>query len=141
MARALETSTPEELIEGNVDRLEAEGTFHFLILLMKDQEMAYTDDRVDGYSAQLQVLEGEHAGKSLGITLYDGNASHKDSGAFARKKQTAFFIAANLLTPQQMGQSITIDETQGAGAQVIAKIKYGKENDKTGKRYLDIDGL
>ena len=141
MGRTVDTSSSEEMLDNSGDRLETPGSYHFMVLLMKDQEMAYSDDHVDGYSAQLQVIHGEHAGKTMGVTLYDPNASNKDGGAFLRKKQTSFFIAANLMTPAQIGTSVEIDETQAAGAQLIATTKLGQVSEKTGKQYLEIDGL
>jgi hypothetical protein len=139
MGRAIAAPTTEEMTEGG-ERLEAEGTYHFLVLICKDQEMPHNSDYFDGYSAKLQVFHGPHEGKEIGILLQDGS-DNKDGGAFARKKQTAFFIATNVMSIAQMGQSVEINESIAAGAQVVATVKLGKVSEKTGKQYLDIEGL
>lgn len=139
MVREVETSSQEEMTDVSGDRLEVAGTFHCIVDLMKDGEMPYSDDDFDGFSARLRVVEGDHAGKTLGVLLRDPNDSHSDKGAFCRRRQTAFFIATELMAVGDINKSVSIDEGEAADAQVICKFKFGKANDD-GVKYLDLDG-
>ncbi len=138
MARTMVTPQAED-VAGENTRLEAEGYFHCFIKDVKDGQVHYGDEAVEGFSAFFQVVEGEHKDKTLGTTLRDGLASHSDGGDFCRRIQAAFCIAANLLTPSQLnGGQASFDEQNARNQQVIIKVKLGKE--KNGKRYHDLDG-
>lgn len=136
MSSTISFDAPEE-ISGGGNFLTEPGSYHLLIKDIRAGQNG-SDDMVDGIWTELEVLAGEHAGKKITMTLYNGNISHKDSGEFARKKQAAFLIAANILTPAQLGQKVSIDVSQGNGHQVCCVLELGQPSAKTGKRYLEI---
>lgn len=120
-------------------RLEAEGYFHFSVKDVRPEQKPYSDDALDGFSVILEVVEGEHAGKTIGVSMRTGLETHKDKGEFCRKVQTAFGLATNQLTPDHLGKKVSYEETSCRNHQVVAKIKLGKPTD-SGKQYYDLDG-
>lgn len=132
------TAPKAEDVYGQSDRLEAEGVFHFQVKDVKVGEMAHGDKALDGFSAKLSVLEGEHSGKEIGINFLNGQPTHKDGGESCNRKQAAFCIATNLLTPAQLtGGEVSFNEEDARGQQVVAEMRLGKAND-SGKRYLEL---
>lgn len=140
MPRTMAAPKAEDM-SADPTRLEAEGEFHFYVKDIRDGMKPYNDDALEGFSVILQVLGGEHDGKSIGVTFRDGQMTHKDGGEFCRKMQAAFCVGTNLLSPQQLnGSDVSFDEQAALNHQVIAAVKLGKPTD-AGKRYLDLDGL
>jgi hypothetical protein len=146
MARMLVTPDSAEDLGGEANHLEAEGVFHFLVEDIFDGYLSdgKTAIKNGGLGVKLEVLHGEHKGKKTGITLIDPNTSHKDGGKAAAVKQSAFLIAANVLTFDQInGQMTSYDEQASRGHQIVAELRYPMEdgkkkvNDK-GKSYLEL---
>lgn len=135
-------STPKaEDMSDDPNRLEAEGEFHGYVKDVRSNMKPYSDDAMEGYSPVLQVLEGEHAGKSISVRMLDGQPTHKDGGEFCAKVQSAFCVATNLLTPAQLnGGQVSYDDQNATNHQLIFKIKKGKPA-ADGKQYLELDGL
>ena len=140
MVRTMQTVEAEELAGGESTRLEAEGYFHFEVKDIFDGMMpdGKTAIKKGGLGVKLEVLHGEHKGKQVGITLQDPSPSDKDEGKFARVKQSAFLVAANVLTVEQCnGGDVAYDEQAARGHQVVAEVRFGKP-DANNKKYLDL---
>lgn len=147
MVRMQQTADSPEDLGGESLRLESEGIFHFLIEDIYEGMLpdGKTPIRNGGMSVRLQVLHGEHKGKKTSFTMYDPNTSHKDGGAKAKEKQSAFCVAANLLTFDQVnGQNITLDEQAARAHQIIAEVRYPRDDDgnkkvnEKGNSYLEL---
>jgi hypothetical protein len=138
MARTFETVTVDEMQETGASLIEKEGKYHLFIEIVEDGKIVGTDTEIDGFGVKASCLAGpDEMKKTINMVFRDGNLSDKDGGKMARKIQSAFFIASNILTPQQLtGGSVEIDEQIAVGQQVIAHLKFGKEKD--GKRYLQL---
>jgi hypothetical protein len=140
MARTMTTPKAEDM-QDDPTRLDAEGEFHGYVKDVRSDMDRYKDTAIEGYSVILQVLEGEQAGKSIGVCLRDGQPTHKDGGEFCAKVQSAFCVATNVLTPAQLdGGQVSYDEQNALNHQLCFKIKKGKPQ-SDGKQYLDLDGL
>ena len=136
--RTVNAPTASDMTEGG--RIDKAGVYHLLVKSVADGER--TDGKAgEGFTIELQALAGDQADKSLKTFLVDPSPTHKDEGAFALKKQCAFLVAANAIAPAQLnGGELDFDPDHAAGHQVIAKLQFGKPNDK-GVSYLDIAGL
>ncbi|MFG0260994.1 MAG: hypothetical protein ACF788_01190 [Novipirellula sp. JB048] len=136
MARTLEDVNAADLAGGG--GLQAEGKFHFIVEDITDGKETKSGSMLNGLFAKCKVLHGEHEGSTFTIEMLDPTMNSSDGGAFARKKQAAFLIAANVLTPAQVnGGVVSYDEQLARGSQIIAEIRLGRENDN-GKRYLEL---
>jgi hypothetical protein len=124
---------------GGGERLESEGTFHFVVKHVKDGERP-GGKAAEGFMVDLQVLEGEHEGKSIQLFLQDGQASHNDGGAFCRRRQCAYLVASNGIEISALSAPFSFEPEATEGQQIIARMKLGKATDQ-GNRYLDFGGL
>jgi hypothetical protein len=146
MARSFVAPESADDLGGESTHLEAEGIYHFLVKDVFDGYMANgkTQIKNGGIGVKLEVCHGEHVGKTVGLNFIDPNAGHKDGGKSAAVKQSAFCIATNLLTPDQInGQMVSYDEQEARGHQVVAEVRYpiedGKKKvDDKGKSYLEL---
>lgn len=136
--RSVSAPTAHDMTEGG--RIDKEGAFHLLVKSVADMEKV-TGDAGEGFTIELQAIAGDQEGRTLKTFLPDGSPVHKDGGAFALKKQCAFLVAANAISPAQLnGGSLEFDPVDAAGHQVIAKLRFGKPNAQ-GAQYLDVAGL
>jgi hypothetical protein len=139
MARTVDTPQAEDLAGGG-GFLHEEGKYHLMVEDIKDGVQPNSDDLIKngGLGIKLKVLHGEHKGKTIGITLNDPNAAHKDQGEFAKVRQCAFLTATNVLQFEHLnGTSYSYDEQAARGHQLIVEFKLGKPN-ANGKQYLDV---
>jgi hypothetical protein len=137
VARQLETPEASEL-SGSGSRLDTPGTYHFIVEDIQDGKQA-GDSFLNGLFAKLKVLHGEQKDQVFNLDLLDPTMNSKDGGAFARKKQAAFLIATNVLTPEQAnGQTVSYEEQDARGAQCIAEVRFGKDRDGNISKYLDL---
>jgi hypothetical protein len=120
-------------------RLLAPGFYHFVIESAHDGKMpnGETDLKSSGFSATMRVLEGPQKDVTVGIILDDGEG-HRDGGAFAQKKQTALFVAANTILVEQLGQSVEIDVDMVIGHQVCAEMQRQKDRDGNPTDFVDL---
>lgn len=138
MARTMEDVTVQDMVdEGGF--LETPGTYLLQVAEMLDGLLPDGKTVADCFSAKCTVIGGDQDGKSIGLLFNDGDYSHKDQGKFARKKQSAFLIATNVLRPEHLnGQPVSYDEQQAVGQFFVSKLKFGREG-KDGKRYLEVN--
>ncbi len=131
--------TAPETTEGHSDYLEVEGKFHFIIEAMRDGKNS-KGDVYKGFTFDVKVAEGEHAGKKVGLSLSDPDPTHKDQGDFARRRQAAFLIATNLMAPSQLGKPVAFDPDNALGAQFVAELVHSKDQNKKPTKFLEIKG-
>ena len=77
-------------------------------------------------------------GKTFDITLWNPKLDAKDGGAFGRKKNDRFLIAAGLIPKNSEGKKVGINWGSAVGRQFLVKLTVG-EPDAKGRRYLDVD--
>lgn len=123
---------PESL--GGSKFLDVPGTYLFHVVDVRDGKMVGKEEKlISGFSMSLQVAAGEHAGKEFNLTLFDAKLTDKDEGAFARKKQFAFCVAADLLKPSDLGKPVSYDPEDGKERFIVARLEKGRD-----ERYLDL---
>jgi hypothetical protein len=92
---------------------------------------------IDGFTVGLDMLAGTVSGqehKVFNLTLFNARLDQSDGGKkWARLKQAAFVIAANVVTPAQLGQRVSVDLQKAVGQQVVIKLEQ-----QEGKEYLDL---
>lgn len=137
MANVFTMDAPEE-IGGAGNFMTEPGAFHFLVTDIRAGEDR-RGEILNGFSVELQARTGNEIGKTLNLKLRNGELTHKDGGEMCRKKQAAFLIAANVITPDQLGQKgVQVDLDKAKHQQICAELELGDPSESTGKRYLDV---
>lgn len=140
----MEFDAPEE-IGGGGNFLNAPGTYHLHIDQVLEGQSA-SGKIIDGFTASVSCLDGTvrennkctEIGKTCNITFFSGKLTDKDKGQFARVRQAAFLVAANVIQPSQLGQRITIDLQKACGNQIVVTLEHDEQD--TEKKYLRIAG-
>lgn len=136
MSTSFDFDAPESL-GGHSDLLSEAGTYHLLVMdvfpdVMPDGKSILTGG---GFSVILSTLAGTVAGQEeKPLNLIFGNpkpdATEKSKGMAAAKKG-AFFIACDLMRPDQLGaRGLKISLDDAKGRQVIATLE---PDSRTGK--------
>ena len=134
MARSMETPEASDMAGGG--RLDVPGKYHLLVEDIVDG-IETKNDVLPGLSVRMKVLEGDQKDMIVSLSLLDGNLSHSDGGLFCRKKQSAFLVAANVLTPAQLnGANVDYDEEIARTQQIVAEFEFGKKDGEV-TEYLD----
>lgn len=137
MSSVFAMDVPEE-IGGASDYMTEPGAFHFLVTDIRNGKKR-NGDILSGFSVELEAVTGNEKGKKVNLDLRNGELSHKDHGEMCRRKQAAFLIAANVISPTQLGQKgVKVDLESARGAQLCAELELGEPSATTGRRYLDI---
>lgn len=138
MSDVFDYDAPDE-IGGGGKFLTVPGTYHFQVKQVMNGQ-GPGGNAVSGFTASLVVLTGTDESQKdheINLTFFNGRLTDKDQGNFARVKQGAFFIAANVMTPEQLGQrGLKIDLGKANGAQVIATLEVDEHQSKDGKTFL-----
>jgi len=132
MSRTYQTTNI--VAEGNY--LNEAGTFHCVVNRVLDG-VDQKGNPLSGFNVQFTVLAGTVEGaasKEFNLTFFDPDMSRSEgSQRWATKKQTAFFVATNLMNLQAMGEEVEIDVAFSEGSQVVIQV----EKDDDGK-YLQL---
>jgi hypothetical protein len=112
--------------------LTTPGWYHFLIIEMNDSPKKSDGGLLDGFKVTANVLDGSprtddgkqcsEVEKHCGIMFFSPSMSAKDGGEFARKKIARFFLATNLMKPDQLGSKVDVNLQDAIGEQFVAKI-------------------
>lgn len=127
-----------ETTEGEGGRVTEPGLYHLLITTVRDGE-GPKGGTIDGFSFEADALAanvGNVSGKSFGETVFAPDLSKAANvQAMAARKLAAFFIAANVMKPDQLGKKgISVDLGAAEGQQIIAKLRpQMNKNPGTGK--------
>lgn len=138
-----EMDTAEDMETGGGEYMDAPGRYHFAVNGVFPDKMPNSDDLLKngGFSIEFVCLAGtdpSQVQKKTNIIFNNGHDSHKDGGKMCRQKQTAFCIAANLLTPSDLGKKgVKIELEKALGAQMVVEMELGDER-PNGKRYLEL---
>jgi len=128
---------------GSSKFLDQPGTYHLIIMAVHEGAMANGKPMTGGgFCATLSAVAGtvkEQEERELNMSFFNGKLDSKDRGEFARKKQASFFIAADLMTPGQLGQAgLKIDLQQAVGRQIVATLEVGKDKDGHPTKFLEL---
>lgn len=138
MGLALDLPTAEDMNSGGT-YLTTPGKYHCLVV-HAEENPTRNDKLVKGFLLELAVQNaGEQQGLTFKAYFANGDPAHKDGGAFALKKQVAALIAANVVTPADLGKAgVEVDVEKAKDSQVLVELALGQPDARTGKQYLDI---
>jgi len=99
-----------------------------------------------GFVLVLAILDGEPrdgdacAEADRVYTLYLGNPAptHKDGGKFFLRRQTAALLAADLITPEQLGGSVDVELAQAKHRQILVRLVSDTRPD--GRTFMVLGG-
>ena len=130
---------PEDMGSTDSAYLKVAGDYHVTISTVHEGTMPPDKDGQakmitnGGFSVTCEVMHGEHAEKKFTLVFNNPNYSHKDQGAFARKKQAAFCFACDLIKPGVSGaQEVNLQDA--VGSQCIVELEQEEYDDKDGKK-------
>lgn len=128
----------EEEMAAQGSYLKTPGRYLLHITDMDEQPATKEGKAISGFKADASVVGSDHAGKKVDILIRSPNSSHKDGGKFGRRVQASFFIAAGLITHEQLGKSVTIELQDATNRMVVADLDFEKNEDGTLKKYLGL---
>lgn len=122
-------------VGGEGDGLKAPGVYHMVITTVHDGA-SNKGKAIDGFTIDLAVLnDGPEKDKAFHLALFNADLSKsEESQVWSRKKQTAFFIACNLMRPDQLGKRVSIDLAKAEGHQIIVDLQEEEYEGKTNLR-------
>lgn len=119
--------------------LDEPGTFHLLINEVRDG-CGPNGNPIDGFSIECEVMAGTVegcAGKKIGITIWKPNLTRSEKAiALAKRIGAAFFIATDIINPNQLGKSNAIDCNLANGRQFICKLARQTDKDGNPTKFL-----
>lgn len=120
------------------NNLAAEGFFHVVILRCIENQ-TNNGTTIDGTFVELQVLDGtvsDQAEKLHNETIFNPDLrKDQDKIDNANRKITAFLIACNAVTPEQLGKDIEVDVTSLRGQQMVVKIERRMDKDPATQKF------
>lgn len=130
-----------ETTTGEGGGINEPGTYHVVINDVREGETSQGKP-IDGLTIMVEVLAGTvngQANKTRSEALF--TPSMKDieretqSGepGMARKKLAALFIATNIMDPNQLGKSVSVDTAKMVGQQCVITFAHQMERDGEGK--------
>lgn len=119
---------PEDL-GGESEYLKQEGQYHVVVTDVREGQN-HKGEMIHGFSVEFTALAGPEVGKKLNLNFKNGEATHKDGGKMAAKKQAAFLIATNCIEPNQLGKQVNIDLEAARGQQFCIDLENGQPNEK-----------
>jgi hypothetical protein len=126
MKMGYEFDAPEEATSqtgGNY--LVSPGTYHCVISGLNDGQ-GPKGNSIDGFTVELTVLAGaqdDSVGKVHTETFFSPKLNAKDGGKFGRQQLFAFFVAAGLARPDQLGSRLSIDLDAAVNRQVVVQLE------------------
>jgi hypothetical protein len=133
MSFALDTT--EDIGGGESTYLDQPGTYHCLVTSVLENQ-GPKGGVIDGFTAHLAVLAGTVAGqkdKQKSLTLFSPDASKSEkSQEWAKKKQTAFAIATEVVNLAILGKRVEVDLQSAVGRQIVITFEANEDG------YLDL---
>lgn len=131
----MEFDAPEDVKGEGGNFLDAPGTYHIVITDVKPGE-SQKGKPIDGFTFHFDVLAGTVdgcSGKSGSQSLFAPDLSKEQKSIdAAKRKLAAFFIATGVMTPDQLGKPVNIDESAANGKQLLVKFARKMEKDGEG---------
>lgn len=138
VGRKLTTAKAEDL-EGGGGHIRKPGMYHFLVDEVKEG-LSSKDKPMNGMTLMLTCLAGTVDGcedQKANIVLWDPK---DEDDRVAVRAFTNFFLAANVLQPEQLGTEVEVDENATVQAQVIMRLACQQKVDSNGNWVDDPDG-
>jgi len=130
-----------ETTTGEGGGLSEPGTYHVVINDVREGETSQGKP-IDGLTITVEVLAGtvaNQANKTRSETLFAPSIQDVEKetqtgqSGMARKKLAALFIASNVMDPNLLGKSVSIDTSKMVGQQAVIKFDNQMERDGEGK--------
>jgi hypothetical protein len=132
MAYTMETT--DDVGSSNDQYLADPGTYHCVITNIAEDQ-GPKGNPIDGFTVGLAVLDGTVAGqkdKQTNLCLFNPDSDKSEKmQEWARKKQTAFVIAAGLLNPNKLGGKVSIELSEAVGRQIVLTFENNEFEGKT----------
>ena len=131
--------SPEEVHGEDGKWCKEPGTYHFTVAnILEGQTEKGTP--IDGFTVKLEALAGGTVegcqGQQHTETVFAPNLSQsEESQSMAKRKLAAFFIACDLMTPEQLGKPVQIELEQAVGRQLVAELAKRYDKDETTGKY------
>jgi hypothetical protein len=133
MSFALDTT--EDIGGGESTYLDQPGTYHCLVTSVGENQ-GPKGGVIDGFTAHLAVLAGTVAGqkdKQTNLCLFSPDSSKSEkSQEWAKKKQTAFAIATEVISLASLGKRVEVDLQSAVGRQIVITFEANDDG------YLDL---
>lgn len=131
----MEFDAPEDVKGEGGNFLDQPGTYHVVISKVIDGE-GPKGGAIDGFTFEMDVLAGTVkgcAGKTHKECLFAPDLSRDEKNQLnAKRKLAAFFIATNVMQPEQLGKPVKIDVSAAEGQQLIIKFDRQMKKDDNG---------
>ena len=128
MSYAMETT--EDIGGGESTYLDQPGTYHCVITSVMEGK-GPKGGPIDGFTVGLAVLTGTTEGqkdKATNLCLFSPDHSKSEkSQEWARKKQTAFVIAAGLIDLAKLGGKVNVELQEAVGRQIVVNFEHDEE--------------
>lgn len=125
------TAKGEDLTGGG-DFLNLPGTYHLLIDQMH-VGMTVKDEPNDGTAVECTVLDGDVQGqakKKVSVTLWDIKMDKPvEEQHVTVRCLTNFYLAANVLQPEELGKEVDIKPEEAESHQVVIKLQYAQKKE------------
>jgi hypothetical protein len=134
--------TPETFGQESI-YLKTPGKYHLFVSDVFEGSLPTKQDgtpgkTIAGFSVVLSVLHGPEKDKICNLAFRNGDYSHKDQGASARRKQAAFLFACDLIQPASLGKQVEVDLHAATGSQVVAELDVEEYTDDQGRAQQSI---
>ncbi len=131
----------DEMVSGGL-YLDEPGTYHVVVTEVEEQPEKQDGTVMDGFRVKFSVLAGTVEGqedKLLSLLLFNPDMSHKDGGAFAKRRQAKFLYATGLLDESALGKRVKIDLQDAIGRHCVIQVE--KEDDDSKFLQLKYDNI
>ena len=133
----MDFDAPEDVAGEGGNFLSEPGIYHVIITEIKDGK-GPKDNPIDGFTFEMDILGGNVegcSGKKHRECLFAPDMSKNESSQLSsRRKLAAFFIATNVMTPDQLGKPTKIDVPSANGMQLVIEFERQMDLDEsTGK--------
>lgn len=131
-----------ETLEGNW--IDKPGTYHLVITEADEHPTKQNGEMLDAFRITCLALDGTvrendkftEKDKTANLIFWHPKLTDKNEGAFARQKQGKFFLAAGLLTEEQLGQEVDINLEDCVGRQIVATLE--QRDGDGGRTFIDL---
>jgi hypothetical protein len=146
MGFGVDTVDKEELSHKGGATLTETGWYHVTIEQVKDG-LGPNDKPINGFTTEVNILAGkpdnakvessEFLNKKLNLTFWAPDMS-KSEGAqtMTRRINTAFLLAVDLMTPEQLGKPLEVDPMAAVGRHFVVHLEKQQKQDGNGN-YVD----
>jgi hypothetical protein len=135
---SFEMETDAEIGGGESQFLNEPGTYHCVITTVHEGE-GPKGGQIDGFSVGLSVLDGTTKGqedKQINLCFFSPNLDKSESSnAWARKRQTAFAVAAELIDLAKVGGKVNVNLDDAVGCQIMVNLET---NEYQGRSNLQV---